>query len=129
MTTYEFKAPDDLNHGLSLLYDEVEKYLVPSMVDHASALLGDFVALYQEHEVNRRRIAQLNQQAMEAKNHRDAETNILRAQPAGAHKEIEWGFQQRERLEDMVKETRCEKKRPRRPFSLVGTDRPIWQGR
>ncbi len=106
MTTYEFKAPDGLNHGLSLLYNEVEKYLVPPMVDHASALLGDFVALYQEREVNRRRIAQLNQQAMEAKNHRDAETNILRAQLAGARKEIEWGFQQRERLEDTVKEIR-----------------------
>ncbi len=106
MTTYEFKAPDGLNHGLSLLYDEVEEYLVLPMVDHASALLGDFVALYQEREVNQRRIAQLNQQAMEAKNYRDAETNILRAQLAGARKEIEWGFQKRERLDDVVKETR-----------------------
>ncbi len=104
MTTYEFKAPDCLNHGLSPLNDEVEEYLVPPMVDHASALLGDFVALYEEREVNRRRIAQLNQQATEAKNHRDAETNILRAQLAGARKEVEWGFQQQERLEDTVKE-------------------------
>ncbi len=106
MTTYEFKAPNCLNHGLSLLYDEVEEYLVPLMVDHASALLGDFVALYQEREVHRRRLAQLDQQAMEAKDHRDAESNILRAQLAGARREIEWGFQQRERLEDKVKETR-----------------------
>ena len=66
------------------------------------------MALYQEREVNRRRLAQLDQQAMamEAKNYRDAETNILQAQLAGARKEIEWGFQQRERLEDLVKETR-----------------------
>ena len=106
MTTYEFKAPNCLNHGLSLLYEEVEEYMVPPMSDHASALLGDFMALYQEREVNRGRIAQLDQQAMEAKNYRDAETNILRAQLAGACKEIEWGFQQQERLEDMVKETR-----------------------
>ncbi len=96
MTTYAFKAPDGLNHGLSLLYDEVEKYLVPPMVDHASALLGDFMALYQEREVNRRRLAQLDQQAVESKDQRDAETN----------KEIEWGHQLRQRLEDRLKETR-----------------------
>ncbi len=89
MTTYEFKAPDGLNHGLSMLNDEVEEYLVPLMVDHASALLGDFVALYQEREVNRRKTGQLSQQAMEAKDHWDAETNILRAQLAGAQKELE----------------------------------------
>ncbi len=106
MTTYEFKAPDGLNHGLSLLYDEVEKYLVPPMVEHASALLGDFMTLYQEREVNRRRLAQLDQQALEAKGQRDAETTILRAQLAGPRKEIEWGFQRRERLEEMVKEAR-----------------------
>ncbi len=106
MTTYEFKAPDGLNHGLSLLYDEVEEYLVPPMVDHASALLGDFMALYQEREVNRRRLAQLDQQAMEAKDQRDAETNILQAQLAGARKEIKWGHQLRERLEDRLKETK-----------------------
>ncbi len=106
VTTYEFKAPDGLNHGLSLLYDEVEKYLVPPMVDHASALLGDFMTLYQEREVNRRRLAQLDQQALEAKDQRDAETTILRAQLAGARKEIEWGHQLRERLEDRLKETK-----------------------
>ncbi len=107
ITTYEYKAPNCLNHEMSLLYKEVEKYMVPPMSDHASALLGDFMVLYQEREVHRRRLAQLDQQAMEAKNHRDAETNILWAQLAGARKEIEWGFQQRERLEDMVKETRA----------------------
>ena len=106
MTTYEFKTPDGLNHGLSLLFNEVEKYLVPPMVDHASALLGDFVELYQERDVNRRKLAQLNQQAMEAKNYRDAETNILRAQLAGAQKEVERSFQQRERLGDTVREIR-----------------------
>ncbi len=105
MTTYKYRAPNCLNHGLSLLYKEVEEYMVPPMLEHASALLGDFMALYQEHEVHRRRLAQLDQQAMEAKNYRDAETNILWAQLAEARKEIEWGFQQRERLEDMMKET------------------------
>ncbi len=106
VTTYEFKAPNGLNHGLSLLYDEVEKYLVPPMVDHASALLGDFMTFYQEREVNRRRLAQLDQQALEAKDQRDAETTILRAQLAGARKEIEWSHQLRERLEDRLKETK-----------------------
>ena len=42
---------------------------------------------------------------METKNHSDAETTILRAQLAGARKEIEWGYQQRELLEDRLKET------------------------
>ncbi len=79
---------------------------MPPMVDHASAFLGDFMAPYQEREVNRRRLTQLDQQVMETKNCRDAETDILRAQLAGARKEIEWGFQHRERLEDLLKETR-----------------------
>ncbi len=119
MTTYEFKAPICLNHGLSLLYDEVEEYLVPPMVDHASALLGDFMTLYQECEVNRRRLAQLDQQAMEAKNRRDAETTILRAQLAGARKEIEWGFQQWERLEDLVKETRSREEKAQQALQSI----------
>ncbi len=106
MTTYEYKAPDGLNHGLALLYKEVEKYMVPPMLEHASDLLGDFMVLYQEREFHHRRLAQLDQQAMEAKNHTDAETNILRAQLAGAHKEIEWGHQLRERLEERLKETK-----------------------
>ena len=64
------------------------------------------MVLYQEREFHRRRLAQLEQQAMETKNHTDAETNILRAQLAGARKEIEWGHQLRERLEDRLKKTR-----------------------
>ena len=64
------------------------------------------MVLYQERELHRRRLAQLDQQAMEAKNHTDAETHILRAQLAGARKEIEWGHQLRERFEDRLKETK-----------------------
>ena len=105
VTTYEYKAPNSLNHGLSLLHDEVEKYVVPPMLKYASALLGDFMVLYQEREFHRRRLDQLEQQAMETQDHTDAETNILRAQLAGAHKEIEWGHQLREQLEDQLKET------------------------
>ncbi len=105
VTTYEYKAPNGLNQGLFLLYKEVEQYLVPPMFKHASVLLGDFMVLYQEREFHRRRLAQLEQQAMETKNRSDAETNILRAQLAGARKEIEWVYQQRELLEDRLKET------------------------
>ncbi len=75
------------------------------MLKYASPLMGDFMVLYQEREFHRRRLAQLDQQAMEAKNQTDAKTNILRAQLAGARKEIEWGHQLRERLEDWLKET------------------------
>ncbi len=39
VTTYEYKAPNGLNHGLSLLHDEVEKYVVPLMVKYAFTLL------------------------------------------------------------------------------------------
>ncbi len=63
------------------------------------------MVLYQEREFHHRRLAQLEQQAMETKDHTDAKTNILRAQLAGARKEVEWGYQLRERLEDRLKET------------------------
>ncbi len=65
MTTYEYRAPGGLNHGLSMLHNEIDKYMVPPMVEHASALLGDFVILYQEREFHCRRLAQLEQQALE----------------------------------------------------------------
>ncbi len=89
VTTYEYKAPNSLNHGLSLLHDEVEKYVVPPMLKYASALLGDFMVLYQEREFHRRRLAQLEQQALETQDHTDAQTNILRAQLVGARQEVE----------------------------------------
>ena len=62
------------------------------------------MTLYQEREFHRRRLAQLEQQALETQNHTDAETNILRAQLAGARQEIDWGHQQRERLEEQLQE-------------------------
>ena len=62
------------------------------------------MALCQEREFHRRRLAQLEQQALETQDHTDAETNILRAQLAGARQEVEWGHQLRERLEDQLKE-------------------------
>ncbi len=83
MTTYEYRAPGGLNHGLSALYDEVTMYMVPPMVESASALLGDFVALYQEREFHRKRLAHLEQQALKTQSETDIETNILRAQMLG----------------------------------------------
>ncbi len=62
------------------------------------------MTLYQEREFHRRRLAQLEQQALETQNHTDAETNILRAQLAGARQEIDWGHQQRGRLEEQLQE-------------------------
>ncbi len=38
MTTYEYRAPGGLNHGLSMLHDEIDQYMVPPMVEQASAL-------------------------------------------------------------------------------------------
>ncbi len=89
VTTYEYKDPNSLNHGLSILHDKVEKYVVPPMLKYASALLGDFMTLYQEREFHCRSLAQLEQQALETKDHTDAETNFLRAQLAGARQEID----------------------------------------
>ncbi len=66
MTTYEYTASGGLNHGLSMLHDEITQYMVPPMVKYASALLGDFMVLYQEWQFHRRRLAQLEQQALEA---------------------------------------------------------------
>ncbi len=102
MATYEYKAPDGLNHGLSALHDEIDKYIVPPMVEHASALLGDFVVLYQEREFHHRRLAQLEQQALEAQNASNAETNVLRAQMLGLRQGIECAHQEKEWLEEQV---------------------------
>ncbi len=77
MTTYEYCGPHGLNHGLSALYDEVTKYMAPPMVEEASALLGDFVALYQEREFHRKWLAQLEQQALKTHSETDIKTNIL----------------------------------------------------
>ena len=73
------------------------------MLKYASALLGDFMVLYQEREFHCRRLAQLEQQALETQDHTDAETNILWAQLVGARQEVEWGHQLRQRLEDQLK--------------------------
>ncbi len=105
MTTYEYKAPGGLNHGLSMLRDEITQYMVPLMVKYASALLGDFVVLYQEREFHRRRLAQLEQQALETQDQTDAATNILWAQLSGLRQEIKREHQHRERLEEQVRVT------------------------
>ncbi len=53
---------------------------------------------------HRRRLAQLEQQALETQDQTAAETNILWAQLAGSHQEVEWAHQQKERLEDQLQE-------------------------
>ncbi len=105
MTIYEYKAPGGLNYGLSMLHDEITQCIVLPMVKYASALLGDFMVLYQEREFHRRRLAQLEQQALEAQDQTDAETNILPVQLAGLHQEIDWAHQQKVRLEDQLQVT------------------------
>ncbi len=77
MTTYQYSTPGGLNHGLSALHDETDKYIPPPMVESASALLGDFVTLYQEREFHRKRLIQLEQQVLEAQSATDVEINIL----------------------------------------------------
>ncbi len=42
MTTYEYRAPSGLNHGLAILHEEMSHYLVPPMLEDAAGLLGDF---------------------------------------------------------------------------------------
>ncbi len=103
MTTYEYQAPHGLNHGLSSLYDEVTKYLVPPIVEEASALLEDFVTLYQERQVHRKRLAHLQLQALKMQSETDIETNTLRAQMAGLHQGVERSHQEKERLEEQVR--------------------------
>ncbi len=53
------------------------------MVESTSALLGDFVTLYQEREFHRKRLTELKQQALQTQSETDIETNILRAQMLG----------------------------------------------
>ncbi len=45
MTTYEYRAPRGLNHGLAILHEEMSHYLVPPMLEDAAGLLGDFTAM------------------------------------------------------------------------------------
>ncbi len=45
MTTYEYRAPRGLNHGLAILHEEMSHYLVPPMLEDAAELLGDFTAM------------------------------------------------------------------------------------
>ncbi len=45
VTTYEYRAPRRLNHGLAILHEEMSHYLVPPMLEDAAALLGDFTAM------------------------------------------------------------------------------------
>ncbi len=76
--------------------------MVPPMVESASALLGDFVTLYQEREFHRKRLAQLEQQALQTHSETDIETNVLRAQMLGLRQGVERAHQVKERLEEQV---------------------------
>ncbi len=85
-----------------MLHGEINKYMVPPMVEHASALLGDFVILYQEPEFHQRRLAQLEQQALETQDATDAEINVLLAQMLGLRQGMERAHQDKERLQEQV---------------------------
>ena len=45
MTTYEYRAPCRLNHGLAIPHEEMSHYPVPPMLEDAAGLLGDFTAM------------------------------------------------------------------------------------
>ncbi len=45
MTTYEYREPRGLNHGLAILHEEMSHYLVPPMLEDAAGILGDFTAM------------------------------------------------------------------------------------
>ncbi len=45
MTTYEYRMPCGLNHGLAILHEEMSHCLVPPMLEDAAELLGDFTAM------------------------------------------------------------------------------------
>ncbi len=45
MTTYKYRAPRGLNHGLAILHEEMSHHLVPPMLEDAAGLLGDFTTM------------------------------------------------------------------------------------
>ncbi len=45
MTTYEYRMPHGLNHGLAILHEEMSRYVVPPILEDAAELLGDFMAM------------------------------------------------------------------------------------
>ncbi len=67
-------------------------------------MLGDFVPQYQEREVDKKRLAHLEQQARMTQSEADIEANILQAQMAGLRQGAEHAHQEKEPLEEQLRE-------------------------
>ncbi len=85
MTTYEYRAPCGLNHGLAILHKEMSNCLVPPMLEDAAQLLGDFMAMTEALSASRVQIrapenqaAHMRQEARNLAYHREEEETQLR---------------------------------------------------
>ncbi len=94
VTTYEYRAPCGLNHGLAVLHDKMSHYLSP-MLEDATALLGDFIAMQEALSAYRVQIrthenqsAQVRQEARNAAFLRDEEDARLRRELNEARSEL-----------------------------------------
>ncbi len=95
VTTYEYRAPCGLNHGLAVLHEEMSHYLIPPMLEDAAALLGDFIAMreaisaYQvQIRAHENQSAHLRQEARNAAFIRDKEDAHLRRELNEARTEL-----------------------------------------
>ncbi len=88
ITTYEYQALHGLNHGLADMHDEVMTYLVPHMLEDASALLGDFVVLYQERNIHRMQILTLERRVTRTRSETEVTEAVLHTEVAGVRQEL-----------------------------------------
>ncbi len=91
------------------------EYLVPHMLEDTSALLGDFVALYQEWDIHKMQLLYLEQRAKLTKGEAEIEANVLRAEVVGlkqgldrARLEKEWMEQQLDEARDQLEEAQAD---------------------
>ncbi len=91
------------------------EYLVLPMLEDASALLGDFVTLYQEQEVHRMQFAYMEQRVKMSKGAVEIEANLLLAEVAGLKQGLTQAQREKEQFEQKLKEARLTGGGPARP--------------
>ncbi len=92
ITTYEYQAPHGLNHGLADMHDELMKYLVPPMLEDASA--SPCIR-----SVRQMQLLFLERRVKLTKGEAEIEANVLRAKVAGLQQGLNRAQLEREQME------------------------------
>ncbi len=70
------------------MHNEAMTYLIPPMLEDASALLGDFVTLYRERDILQMQIISLERRANRTRGETEMTEAVLHAKVAGARQEL-----------------------------------------